>query len=108
MKIVICTIPIRPVPTDYPPLASLAIIQSLRQVGENPIFFDIDALRPSFPEVVARLKAEAPDVVGISAVVSTAYRYVKRLCQAIKQTLPRTKIVLGGNMAASAEILHRC
>lgn len=107
MKILICTVPIRPKPTDFPPFGSLAIIQSLRQAGINPIFYDIDALRPSFPEVVERLRAAAPDILAISAVVSTAYGYVKQLCEAVKEVSPGTKIVLGGNLAASAEILHR-
>lgn len=99
--------PIRPKPTDYPPFGSLAIIQSLRQAGFDPVFYDIDALRPSFPEVVERLRSEAPDIIGISAVVSTAYGYVKQLCAAIRRVAPATKIVLGGNLAASAELLHR-
>lgn len=107
VKIVICTTPIRPTPTDYPPLGSLAVIQSLRDAGYDPIFFDIDALRPSFEEVVDRFRIERPDVIGISAVVSTAYGYVKKLCAAIRLVLPEVKIVLGGNLAASAEILHR-
>lgn len=107
MKILICTVPIRPIPTDYPPFGSLAIIQSLRRAGFATGFYDIDALRPSFPEVVERMRAEAPDILGISAVVSTAYGYVKRLCLAVKKVSPATKIVLGGNLAASAEILHR-
>ena len=84
-----------------------AVIQSLRAAGHDPIFFDIDGLRPPFEDVVARFRSEAPDVVGISAVVSTAYGYVKKLCLALREALPRTRIVLGGNLAASAEILHR-
>jgi radical SAM superfamily enzyme YgiQ (UPF0313 family) len=107
MKILLCTVPIRPVPTDYPPFGSLAIIQSLRHAGFNPVFYDIDALRPSFSEVMDRLRTEAPDILGISAVVSTAYGYVKQLCMAVKKVSPSTKIILGGNLAASAEILHR-
>lgn len=107
LKILICTVPIRPKPTNYPPFGSLAIIQSLRQAGYAQMFYDIDALRPSFAEVVERLRSEAPDIVGISAVVSTAYGYVKQLCAAINAVSPKTRIVLGGNLAASAEILHR-
>lgn len=107
MKIVICTTPIRPTPTSYPPFGSLAVLQALRSAGFDPVFFDIDGLRPSFPEVLQRLEAEAPNLIGISAVVSTAYGYVKELCTAIRRILPGTKIVLGGNLAASAEILHR-
>jgi anaerobic magnesium-protoporphyrin IX monomethyl ester cyclase len=107
MKILICTVPIRPMPTDYPPFGSLAIIQSLREAGFAPVFYDIDGLRPPFEEVVERLRSEAPDWIGISAVVSTAYGYVKKLCEVIREVSPKTKIVLGGNLAASAELLHR-
>ena len=107
MKILICTTPIRPVPTDYPPIGSLAVIQALREAGTQPVFYDIDGLRPSFQEVIEKLKREAPDLIGISAVVSTAYSYVKQLCREIKKELPRARIVLGGNLAASAELLHR-
>ena len=107
MKIVLCTTPIRPVPTDYPPFGSMAVIQALRDAGYPPIFLDIDALRPDFEEVIERFRKEAPDVIAISAVVSTAYGYVKKLCIRLKEELPGVKIVLGGNLAASAELLHR-
>jgi anaerobic magnesium-protoporphyrin IX monomethyl ester cyclase len=107
VKIILCTTPIRPVPTDYPPFGSLAIIQALRNAAYDPVFLDIDGLRPSFEDVIARFRREAPDVVGISAVVSTAYAYVKRLCLALRKALPGVRIVLGGNLAASAELLHR-
>lgn len=107
IKIVVCTTPIRPVPTEYPPFGSLAIIQALRAKGHDAIFFDIDGLRPSFSDVIERLRAEEPDILGISAVVSTAYEYVKRLCLAVRKVLPDVRIVLGGNLAASAELLHR-
>lgn len=107
MKIVICTTPIRPIPTDYPPFGSLAIIQSLRAAGWDPAFFDIDALRPPFEEVERYFSDMQPDVVGISAVVSTAYGYTKNLAQMIKRVAPRARIIVGGNLGASAEILHR-
>lgn len=107
MKIVICTTPIRRVPTDYPPLGSMAIIQSLQDAGYDPYFYDIDALRPSFEEVVEFFREQQPDLIGISAVVSTAYAYTKQLATSLKQAVPGATIIVGGNMAASAEILHR-
>ena len=107
MKFMMCTTPIGNYGNDFPPFGSLALIQSLRAVGYDPIFFDIDGLRPSFEDVVARFRSEAPDIIGISAVVSTAYGYVKKLSLALREALPRTRIILGGNLAASAEILHR-
>ena len=107
MKIMICTIPIRPVPTDYPPFGAMAVIQSLREEGHDPVFFDIDGLRPSMSEILERFQEEKPDVLGISAVVSTAYGYVKELCLKLRTILPDLQIILGGNLAASPEILLR-
>src|SRR5262245_41440347 len=106
-KIVICTTPIRPIPTDYPPFGSLAVIQSLRTAGYDPYFYDIDGLRPSFEEVEKFFAAHQPDVVGISAVVSTAYAYTKKLTRMLRRVCPKARVILGGNLAASAEILHR-
>ena len=46
-------------------------------------------------------------MVGISSVVSTAYAYTKYLTQLIKKVSPKTIVFVGGNLAASSEILHR-
>lgn len=107
MDIIITTTPIRPVPTAYPPFGSMAVIHALRQAGYDPYFYDIDGLRPSLDEVEAFIRERQPDVIGISAVVSTAYVYTKRFVRMIRRVSPRTRIVVGGNLAASAEILHR-
>ena len=108
MKVVICTTPIRPEPTPYPPFGSMALVDSLRSAGYDPYFYDIDGVRPTFEEVIEFFREHAPDVVGISSVVSTAYAYTKKLALAIKEVSPETKIVVGGNLSASAEVLLRC
>jgi len=107
MRIILSTIPIRPVPTDYPPFGSMALIQELRAAGYDPYFYDIDGLRPTFDEVIRYYREQKPDLIAISAVVSTAYGYTKKLCHTLKEHLPDTPILLGGNLAASAELLHR-
>ena len=48
-----------------------------------------------------------PDVVGLSAVVSTCYAQVKRLSELIKNTRPETKLVLGEILTASANLVLR-
>jgi anaerobic magnesium-protoporphyrin IX monomethyl ester cyclase len=107
-KIVICTTPIRPYPTDFPPFGSMAIIQSIRRHLQADVnFYNIDYHRPSLAEVRKYFEDTQCDVLGISAVVSTAYAYVKKLTAIVKSVSPKTIIVVGGNLAASAEILHR-
>ena len=107
MNICICTTPIRPVPTTYPPFGSLAIIQSLRKIGENAKFFNIDYFRYTHDDVKKYFTENQFDLVGISAVVSTAYTYTKYLSNLIRSVSPATRIIVGGNLAASAEILLR-
>ncbi|MSO63160.1 MAG: cobalamin B12-binding domain-containing protein [Acidobacteria bacterium] len=107
MKICICTTPIRPYPTNYPPFGSLAVIQALRQVGYQSDFFNIDFHRYFDQDVRRHFESHQYDVVGISAVVSTAYAYTKQLAGWIRAASPHTTIVVGGNLAASAEILLR-
>ena len=107
MKIVICTIPTRTVPSDHIPFGSLAIIQALRGAGYDPYFMDIDCLRPSQEELARFFKEYRPNVLGISGVVSTSYAYVKRLCALARSILPEVRIILGANLAASSEICLR-
>ena len=105
MKICICTTPIRPVPTTFPPFGSMAIIQALEAINEKPSFYNIDFHRYSEEEIIEHFNINQYDVLGISSVVSTAYAYTKYLVKLVKKTSPNTIIILGGNLAASAEIL---
>ena len=106
LKIVIITTPIRPIPTEYPPIGALSVVKSLEDAGYSSTkFYDIDMLRPSYEEGLNHILDFKPDIVGISAVVSTAYEYTKKLSLEIKEKSPNTSIILGGNLGASAEIL---
>ena len=110
MKILICTSRIRPdgEQTVFPPLGSMAIIQELVKSGyPDTYLFDIDGLRPPYHEVVAHFQREQPDVVGISGVVSTSYKFIKQLIASLHEVLPDTPVIVGGNVAANSEILLR-
>ena len=105
-EILIVTTPLRPIPTDFPPIGSLSVITALRKAGfEKTELYNIDFLRPSFSEVLDYIESKKPDILGISAVVSTAYEYTKNLSLEIKRRLPETTIFMGGNLGASAEIV---
>ena len=102
----IVTIPLRTESSNNIPVGPLSIIKYMRKGGfDNVELYDIDVFRPSFEQVVAHITEKKLDVLGISAVVSTAYEYTKKLSLAVKEALPDCLIVLGGNMGASADIL---
>jgi anaerobic magnesium-protoporphyrin IX monomethyl ester cyclase len=104
----IVTTPIRPYPTTFPPLGSLSIINYLRKNGAGEVeFYNIDGNRPSYDDVLAHINKQRPEILGISAVVSTAYAYTKMLAHDVKRLAPETLVVVGGGLAASAEILLR-
>lgn len=107
MNICICTTPIRPIPTNFPPMGSMAIIQALANIGIDAEFYNIDFFRPTRDEVREYFSSSKYEVIGISAVVSTAYEYTKWLSEIIREVLPDVVIILGGNLGASAEIVLR-
>jgi radical SAM superfamily enzyme YgiQ (UPF0313 family) len=107
MKTCICTTPVRETPTKYPPFGCMEIIKALRKIGKETVFYNIDYHRPNHEEISSYFRDNQFDIVGISAVVSTAYSYTKYLSETIKTVSPNTTIIIGGNLAASAEILLR-
>ena len=91
--------------TKFSPIAPLVIIQALRSAGYTAEFFDIDGKRPSVSRIKEYFEKNKFDVVGISAIVSTAYCAVKELSSLIRSVSPDTVIVLGGGLTAASEII---
>tara|TARA_B100000315_G_scaffold50045_1_gene44636 strand:- start:739 stop:2622 length:1884 start_codon:yes stop_codon:yes gene_type:complete len=105
-KTIVVTIPLRATGLAYPPVGGLSVVTVLRRAGfTNSHLYNIDWFRPTFNQAIDHLKKEQPDILGISAVVSTSYEYTKKLSLKVKEVLPQTTIILGGNMGASAEIV---
>ncbi len=108
MKLVLASTPNRETPTTFPPFACLGLMKVIRQEGLAEVqFHHLDGNRPPYAEAIARICTERPQVLGISAVVSTSYAFVKQFSLDIKRALPETLIIQGGNMGASAEIILR-
>lgn len=109
MRIMLVTIPLRGKPDRTIPVACLSLMKYLRKNGVEAevYFYHIDALRPRYEDALATIQNWKPDILGISAVVSTAYAYTKNLSLDVKAMFPNTLVVVGGNLAASAEILLR-
>ena len=68
-------------------------------------FYDIDMLYPTDEEIENYFTENPQDVVGLSAVTSTTYLQVKRLCRIIKKVNKKTLIVIGGYMTAAANTI---
>lgn len=114
MKVVLCTIPHdtfrkresgdSPI---IPKMAIMSLIHWMSKFGYSGDFYDIDMLLPSEDEIFNYFKSKQPDVVGISAVLSSGYLQVKTISSIIRSACPTAWIVVGGNMTASANVILR-
>ena len=93
-----------------PKMAIISIIKYMEKAGyskQNIDFYDVDMLQPTDDEFTSYLLRTKPDVIGLSAVVSTCYTQVKRLSNLAKAALPKTLVVMGGSLSASANVVLR-
>lgn len=123
MDIVLCSLPSEPVHNktspqvrasgDVPVVPKMAIVSLVKHMLRNGIrddeydFYDIDMLLPEDEVLYEYFKKSAPKIVGLSAVTSGAYTQAKRVSRIIRDACPHAWIVLGGNMAASANVILR-
>jgi len=102
------TLPLRGEPDQIPPYGPLAVMRALSEAGHpDTDLYHMDVIRPSRDQALKHIENFAPDVLAISAPVSTSYEPCKFFSLETKKRLPETKIVVGGNLKASAEILLR-
>ena len=117
MKILLCTVPLNiGIPrddSDFPIIPKIAIVSLIKWMERNGYtkeeydFYDIDMLDSSDEDISKYMDLCKPIVVGLSAVVSTSYVQVKRIARIIRECCPDAWIVMGGNMAASANVILR-
>ena len=86
MKISIINTPMRGVPDKFPPYGSLCLVQYLKKRGfTNAEFINVDYFRYSVDEVLDKLINNGTEILGISAVTSTAYTYSKEISLKFKE-----------------------
>lgn len=107
MNLTILTLPIRSSGDTYIPIGAIHVAQSAKNAGHNVNILNQDYYRYDDNEFIEQIKQKAPDVVGISAVVSTSYKAVKHYSSLIKKKIPNITIILGGAASVSAEPILR-
>lgn len=107
MKVAVIVPPLRDKVSFYPPLGALSVIAAAREDRHSTHLLDLDEKRCGYSETINKICELSPDVVGISAIVSTSYKYVKDVSFLIKKRLPRTPIVIGGGLSAASDTVLR-
>lgn len=123
MKIVLCSVPGEPVHFEItsavralghlpvlPKFGITALAQWMWKNGyrrEELDFYDLDMLLPTDDEIRSYFQQSQPDIIGLSAVTSGTYGRLKKYARIIRSVCPDAMIVLGGNLAASANLVVR-
>ena len=120
MKISLCSVPVEGVGVKLdrgrsegslgivPKVAIVSLVDSMKRAGYSESsydYYDIDMLYPNDDEIGIYFSRYKPNVVGLSAVVSTSYSQVARIASIIRQKVPDAWIVMGGNLAACSEAI---
>jgi len=108
MKVLLVNLPSGRVPTDYPPVAVSRVIEGIDPALDcEASFYDMDLLRPTFGQIRDKIRADAPQVIGFSAILTPTYKYLKELSLFLKKEFPGLIQVLGGEMGVIYKMILR-
>ena len=105
MKILVVVPQCREVPTSFPPYGALYIASWLIQNGYEAEIFNMDINRSTVPDLIEKIHEYKPDVVGLSGIVSTSYKYIKQIALAIKNEKLDIPVILGGQLSRAADVV---
>ena len=105
MKILVVVPQCRENPTTYPPYGALYIASWLIQNGYEAEIFNMDINRSTVLDLIEKIHEYKPDVVGLSGIVSTSYKYIKQMALAIKNENLDITIILGGQLSRAADVV---
>ena len=102
MNVLICSVPVESAGAKLrrkrsegsfpimPKIACTSLNNWAEKNGFKCNYYDIDMLYPSDDEIEKYFTENPQDIVGLSAVTSTTYLQVKRLCKIIKKVNKKT------------------
>ena len=92
--------------TDITAAGISRVIEGLdRTLDIQVSFLDLDCLQLSRTEIERRILAYNPRIIAFSSSLTHSYHFVKTLSLRIREVLPRTIQILGGQMAVLANML---
>ena len=108
MKILLINSPIRlDARPNCIPYGLATIASTLKKAGFEAEIYDMNALRPSRPEILETLKGKTWDLVGLSGLITT-YEFQEWMIPHLKNMNPDAPVISGGGLATcSSDLLFR-
>lgn len=90
----------------FPPLGIQTLAPVLRQHGHEVSLFDTCHPEMKDPQIAAEIAVQQPDVIALSFLSTTSYKYMKRTAQFLKSAFPDIPIIIGGTFTTgNAELI---
>jgi len=80
----------------FPPLGIQTLAPVLRQYGHTVQLFDTCHPAMKIKNIAFELSREKPDVIALSFLSTTAYKYMKQAAQELKSSTPGIPLIIGG------------
>ncbi len=94
----------------FPPIGIMSLSSVLKQAGHEVTMFD--QANPDTPneKIIATIKEQKPDLIGLSFLSTTSYPYAKMLARLIRTEVPNAKIAFGGVFATlnALQVKEQC
>ena len=83
----------------FPPIGIMSLSSVLKREGHECVMFD--QANPETPNdvIMAEIKRQKPDLIGLSFLSTTSYPYAKILARQIRQAAPKVRLAFGGVFA---------
>ncbi len=92
----------------FPPLGIQTLAPVLRQHGHEVILFDTCHPEMKKEHIAKEIIPQHPDVIGLSFLSTTSYKYMKQVAGYLKSAAPGIPIIIGGPFATkNAELILR-
>jgi anaerobic magnesium-protoporphyrin IX monomethyl ester cyclase len=90
----------------FPPLGIQTLAPVLRQYGHEVILFDTCHPDMKKEHISNEIANQQPDVIGLSFLSTTSYKYMKQVAEYLKSRTPGIPIIIGGPFATkNAELI---
>lgn len=105
MKVALISLPTRSAAPQIPNLGTIAIAQTVRDLGHEVCMIDVERHRYSTAEVVTEVEKASPDLVGLSGII-TSYYFFEPLSMALRDAFPELPQIIGGSLTSAADLIR--
>lgn len=106
MKFTLIALPTRNIGNQFPNIGTIAIAQTVRDLGHEVNLIDVVRYGYSKDEVITKIDKFKPDLIGLSGII-TSYYYFEPLSAMLKKSFPKIPLIVGGSLVSAIDLIEK-